>query len=530
MTEQIFPAAHRRQYPGLARVFDENAARSDSVLSTYLQRRAEQRALTTLVEELFRVLDFTVIPVESWPDAFDTVVRKSGSEYPIHTIRDGKPSRTALQQLTAAHTNSTVPHSILVTAVTPPSERTTRVTEHSGVRVIDLRELRALVQGAIARLTDPVHAPGTETTAQSETPAKVERLIAKLDAACDEIDALVDQQEFAEATQRHETVHGAVSKARSLLSTGSANQQLRERLSALETRVADLTSTLQAAYADRITTGDSHVATANTAVEDGDVTTGRRACENARAAYTDAEAIAAHAEIDVRGDIDETAQHRLETVTSLEQRFRATAQIEQAEATIGSLAAVVADANTTARNAQSHSELHAAVQAGYEQLDALPDDITAPALQARVTALEDQVEQFETAAQRHQPPDNTGSTAEVTGDRATEGTEVIRTADDVVDRARQPAPVALRIREELFEDGRRTVFRAETLAGDAVQFDVWHRHSDVDALALNEWYLLENVRGQQWTVARGTGVTVSTTPTVTVTSHNPADHSPPGAN
>ena len=530
MTKQIFPAAHRRQYTGLARVFDENAARSDSALATYLQGQADQRVLTRLVEELFRVLDFTVVPVELWPDAFDTVVRKSGSEYPIHTVREQKPNRTTLQQLTAAHTNSTVPHSVLVTAVTPPSERVNRVAEHSGVRVIHLHELRALVTGAIARLTDSVRVPGTKSTTTSETLAKFKRLIAKLDAVCDKIDALVDQQEFAEATQRHETVHKAVSKAQSLHSTGPANQQLRERLSALETRVTDLTSTLQAVYADRIAAGDSHMATANTAVEDGDVTTGRRACENARAAYTDAEAIDSHAEIDMRGDTDETVHRRLETVTSLEQRLQVVEQVEQVEATIESLAAIVADTDATVRDAHSQSKQHAAVQAGHEQLDALPDDITTPELQARVTALEDQVEQFETAAERHQPPDDAGSTDEVTDARATEETEVIRTADDVVDRPRQPAPVALRVHEELLEDGRRTVFRAETLAGDTVQFDVWHRHSDADVLELNEWYLLENVRGQQWTVAHSTGVTLSTTPTVTVTSHDPANHSASSVN
>lgn len=289
MTERIFPAAHRRQHPGLVGVFDENAAQNDSTLSTYLQERADRRVLTTLVEELFRVLDYTIIPVGSRPDAFDTVIRKGPSEYPSHTISEGKPSRTALQKLTAAHTNSNVPHSILVSAVTPPSEQTNRVSEHSGVRVIKLSELRELVQAVITRLTDPVTASRTEERPASATPAKVERLIVKLEAACDKIDTLVDQQEFAEATKRHDTVHDAVSKTRSLLPAGSANRHFRERLSAVETRVSGLTSAVQAAYAGRIATGDSHVETVNTPLEDGDVTTGLRACEDARAAYTDTE-------------------------------------------------------------------------------------------------------------------------------------------------------------------------------------------------------------------------------------------------
>ena len=41
----------------------------------------------------------------------------------------------------------------------------------------------------------------------------------------------------------------------------------------------------------------------------------------------------------------------------------------------------------------------------------------------------------------------------------------------------------------------------------------------------NEWYRVENVRGQHWTVANGTGVTLTTTPTFTATRHEPPDQS-----
>lgn len=97
MKERTFPAVYRRQYPGLVTIFDENAVRSDSAFTEYLQGETDQRVPTTLVEELFKVLDCTVIPVESWHEAFDTVIRKGTSEYPIHTIRAEKPSRTVLQ-------------------------------------------------------------------------------------------------------------------------------------------------------------------------------------------------------------------------------------------------------------------------------------------------------------------------------------------------------------------------------------------------------------------------------------------------
>lgn len=517
MTERILPAAHRNQYPELARVFDENAAQSESAFITYLRGRTDRRVLTTLVEELFGVLEYTVVPVESWPDAFDTVLRKRDSEYPIYTIREGKPSRTSLHQLTAAYTKPPVPQSILVSAVTPPSERTKRVAEHSGVRVIDQSELRELVRGAIARLSEPVHASGTETRRASVNPAKVERLITKLEDACDEAEALVERQAFADATKRRDTVRDAISKTRALLPAGSENQQFRERLTAVETRLSDVTSTLQAAYTNRITAGDSHVETAKTAVVDGNVTRGLRACKDARSAYTDAHVIADHVEIQICGQIAENPQSRIDTVTQLERQLRVRDRVQQAEATIDSLAETVAGTTATAHDPQSQSELHAAAQAGIKQLDALPDNITDPELQARVSALEVQVEQFETAAQHSRSPDTAASPDGVADEESTETTEVIHASDEIVDRARQPAPVVLRLREELTEDGRRTVFRAETIAGDPVQFDVWHRHSDEDVWEFDEWYLLENVRGQHWAVNGETGVTVSTTPNGTVT-------------
>lgn len=524
MKERTFPAVYRRQYPGLATIFDENAVRSDSAFTEYLQGETDQRVLTTLVEELFRVLDYTVIPVESWHEAFDTVIRKGTSEYPIHTIRAGKPSRTVLQQLTAAHTDSAVPHSILVSAVTPPSERTKRVAEHSGVRVIDQSELRELVRGVIARLSEPIHASGTETRRASGNPAKVERLITKLEAACDETEALVERQAFADATKRRDTTRNAVSRIRTVLPAKS-NQQFRKRLTAVESRLADVTSMLQAAYVESLAAGDSHAETAKTAVTDGDVTTGLRACEDARSAYADARVIADHVEIKPRGESDETPQSRIETVTRLEQQLGVRDRVQQAEAAVESLAATVPDTTATAHDPKSQSELHAAARAGIEQLNRLPDDITDPELEDRVAALAEQVERFETAAQHSHSTDHAPPPEDSTDEGSTETTEVIHTAAEIVDGTRQPAPIVLRLHEELSEDGRRTAFRGETLAGDPVQFDVWHRHSDEAMWEFNEWYRVENVRGQHWTVANGTGVTLTTTPTFTATRHEPPDQS-----
>ena len=96
----------------------------------------------------------------------------------------------------------------------------------------------------------------------------------------------------------------------------------------------------------------------------------------------------------------------------------------------------------------------------------------------------------------------------------------MRTADDIAETAQHATPIVLRIQEQLTEDGRRHVFRAETVGGDAVQLDVWNRHLGVFEWEPSTWYSFENVRGQRWTVNGESGVTVSTTPDVTVTQHD----------
>lgn len=129
--------------------------------------------------------------------------------------------------------------------------------------MIGQSELRELVRGVIARLSEPIHASGTETLRASGNPAKVERLITKLEATCDETKALVEGQAFADATKRRDTTRNAVSRIRTVFPAKS-NQQFRERLTAVESRLADVTSMLQAAYVESLAAGDSHAETAKT--------------------------------------------------------------------------------------------------------------------------------------------------------------------------------------------------------------------------------------------------------------------------
>lgn len=94
---------------------------------------------------------------------------------------------------------------------------------------------------------------------------------------------------------------------------------------------------------------------------------------------------------------------------------------------------------------------------------------------------------------------------------------IVRTVDEINETARHAAPVALQLQEHLTEDGRRHVFRAVTVGGESVQLDVWNRHVDAFNWEPGAWYVFESVRGQHWTVNGESGVTVSTTPDVTIT-------------
>lgn len=332
MTENTFPAAYRQEYPSLARVFDESAVVNDSVFTTYLQAKRDERLLITLVEDIFRLLEYSLIPVDSWHDEFDIVIRKGDSTYPIYVTQEGKPSLTALQELTAANTSSTVPHSILVSAAVPTSERTKRVANHDGVRVIDCDELRELVQGAITRLSEPAPSPEPEKRKSSTNSIK--------------IGTKVDHQEGA-----------------------SPQSQVK-----------------------------------NHEVPDG---------------------------VDNPSAPDSTATEKTQ----------------------------LTDSSTS-----------------------------------------DQPTEIE--------PD------------VSESSSFIRSVKSIEDTSQNSSPVMLKISEHLMEDSRRHVFRAKTVDGEPVQLDVWDRHLGEFDWEPDTWYLFEALRGQHWTVDGEAGVTVSTTPHVTVTQRD----------
>lgn len=123
-----------------------------------------------------------------------------------------------------------------------------------------------------------------------------------------------------------------------------------------------------------------------------------------------------------------------------------------------------------------------------------------------------------TATADTHPTDADASDQPVDSERnETESDSVVRTTGGIDETPRHPTPVALQIREHLTEDGRRHVFRAATVDGEPVQLDVWNRHVDAFDWEPGAWYEFESVRGQHWTVDGESGVTVSTTPDVTVT-------------
>ena len=329
MTEKNFPAAYRQEYPSLAEVFEEEAGLNDSVFTTYLQANGDQRLLTKLVEEIFRLLNYSLLPLDSWHDEFDIVIRKGDSTYPIHVTREGEPSLTVLQELTAANTDSTVPHSILVSAAVPTSERSKRVANHDGVRVIDCGELRELVQGAITRLSEPIPSPDPEK---------------------------------------------------------------------------------------------------------------RKSCTNSNNMGT---------------------------------------EIDRTEA-------------ASSRPQVKHHQT--------------PDGVDNPSTPDSM------------ATRKTQPtdPSTPGQPTEAEPD-VPGPSPFVRSVKSIEDTSQHSSPVMVQICEQLTEDGRRHVFRAKTVDGEFVQLDVWNRHLDEFDWEPDTWYLFEALRGQHWIADDEAGVTVSTTPNVTVT-------------
>lgn len=155
---------------------------------------------------------------------------------------------------------------------------------------------------------------------------------------------------------------------------------------------------------------------------------------------------------------------------------------------------------------------------------ALPDTSSASETHAASSAAEDAgdpVNSGSTATDDAPPtaPDASDQPIDSERDQGASRSRV-RTTDGIDETAQHSTPLVLQIREHLTEDSRRHVFRAETVDGASVQLDVWHRHVGEFDWEPDTWYVFESVRGQHWTVDGESGVTVSTTPAVTITQRD----------
>ncbi|MFY4815419.1 hypothetical protein ACOJIV_22370 [Haloarcula sp. AONF1] len=332
----------------------------------------------------------------------------------------------------------------------------------------------------------------------------------------------------------------------------------------VEDRLDAVPTEAEAQYHELVTDGDEHVTAAQEAVETGEIEAGLEACENAHAVYRSARQIGETANEQWFTEEKAALDGRITSVEALTDRLEYEREVQQAEATIDTLTQRVSSLKETSELQEAEDVIQSIVDDGNNALDRLPDDITAPELERRVAHLREQVTEFEAvaehlAAQSASTPSHTptepgsetaSSTSEETRDtvdspatatddredkksttserssdavRDTEGSRsVVRTAAGIEETPQHTAPVVLRIREQLTEDGRRHVFRAETSDGESVQLDVWNRHLSEFDWEPGAWYAFEKVRGQQWTVNGESGVTVSTTPDVTVTQRDSA--------
>ena len=421
------------------------------------------------------------------------------------------------------------------------------------------RSTRSTTGAALSPSTeDPDEETNETATAGSHADREKRRLVAGLEATCDRIETLAETGAVADANDRLPAARAAVRETRDALTTLSSDRDLRLRVNDVEDRLDAVPTEAEAQYDDLVSDGDAHVETAQEAVETGDIEAGLEACENAHAVYRSARQIGQTANESWFTEEQAALDGRITSVESLTDRLEHEREVQQAEGTIDTLTQRVSSLKETSQLQEAEDIMQSIVDDGNNALARLPDDITAPELERRVTHLREQVTEFEAvaehlAAQSASASSNTpsesgteaaSSTGEETGSTVDspatlddpgdtgsaaserpsdpagdpeESRSVVRAADGIDETPQHTAPVVLRIRERLTEDGRRHVFRAETSDGDTVQLDVWTRHVSEFDWEPGAWYAFENVRGQRWTVNGESGVTVSTTPAVTVT-------------
>ncbi|MEZ3170148.1 helix-hairpin-helix domain-containing protein [Halorubrum sp. RMP-47] len=408
----------------------------------------------------------------------------------------------------------------------------------------------------------PDDAADDTPTDKTHTDGEKARLVAGLEATCDRIETLVEAGTVADANNRLPAARAAVSETRDALNTLSSDRKLRLRVNDVENRLDAIPTEAEAQYHDLIADGDARVTTAQEAVETGDIETGLEACENAHAMYRSARQVGQTANGQWFTDEQAALNSRITSVEALTDRLEHEREVQQAEATIDTLTQRISSLKETSELGEAEDVIQSIVVEGNNALARLPNDITTPELERRVTHLREQVTEFETiaehlAAQSASAPSDTPSepepeTASSTGEEAgdsvaspaavpddfedaeptaserssdgvrdpEESNSVVRTVDELNETPQHTAPVVLQIREQLTEDGRRHVFRAETGDGKSVQLDVWNRHVSEFDWEPDAWYVFKNVRGQHWTVNGESGVTVSTTPDVTVTQRD----------
>ena len=392
------------------------------------------------------------------------------------------------------------------------------------------------------------------------------RLVAGLEATSERIETLAETGEVAEANDRLPAARAAVSETRETLNTLSSDRDLRLRVNDVEDRLDAIPSESEARHSkftELIETGDAHVTKARDAIEDGEVYQGLRACEAARSAYEDAQRIKKKTDEIPANEKTRSIKKQLDTLESLTDRLHEEKQVQQVETAIEKLGQQVDSApdNDSAQDPQKAA--NSAVEDAANALTHLPDETDSRDLQRRITKLHEQVSGFEeiteqltarslsaspntdsddtpaaqnnsekSAAKVPTQADTKSATESVDPGQTSGATQaleipssVVRTVDEITDTAELTDTVMLQIRERLSESGRRSVFRANTVSGESVQLDVWNRHVSELTLEPDDWYVFDAVRGQHWTVDGTSGVTISTTPNVTITKHGPTpDH------
>lgn len=391
-----------------------------------------------------------------------------------------------------------------------------------------------LAEGQDATETSP---DSDQQTTPEDKSNDITSLLDEVETACTEVESITDADQIESAGDTLDAAEETLAEADQLLDECDFDYpELNDRIEGLEARVDAALPEWRVSCLESVRTAEAGAATAERAATVDETQAAIESFEKAIDSYTDAIETTRQVEFDPDQhsipDIDELESRRTEL------RVKKTKQlVKQTEAEIESLVERAATAREQGEHQEEIDLLNLAVKTGEEGLDKVDQSLDAPELQARITAIEDNIVELEAKAERRAiavaehskreadrangPVTGTESTA--SGDDVTNSSQVetakISTSAQITDTPDLSVPVVLRITDEVAANDRCRQFKAVGIAGDPFRLDVWQRHALEFDWQPDWWYEFTAVRGQRVDTADGSVAVVSTTPDTEIIAH-----------